>query len=467
MPRPFPPASRARSPLHRPPGRRADSRRADRRRRRRRVRRARSPRRLPAGWTAESDPVAIDCDPAGRIGFRLQRRRHVLEAVHPSGDRAVHPRPAGRHRVEVRVAEDRPGRPSSGSARASSPRWTSRTGHAGRAGRRRGSRRTTRAALVVAVECATRRRHLLLHVDGHRSRGRRTAPTSSWRSSTKASSSEPGPRPGAKLARPARTRAAEPTARPPRPPARSPRSVRAIGDPIPAAACRSGSGRRSIIRAGTRSRRAASPARTARSSARPASAPACRSLGPGRHGGDHRAPGTAASASASRGSPATRASGPRFSDRYRQWLTHKFSTWWDQFGSTGCVGCGRCIAWCPVGIDVREELLAIAPIVEHRQARSPGRCRRRQGRAPAPARDGRPAASRHPIRARVDRVTRETADTATLRLATSTIRSWRLDPASSSWPSCLASRSRRSRSPGSGPDGIELTIRSAARRPRR
>lgn len=42
--------------------------------------------------------------------------------------------------------------------------------------------------------------------------------------------------------------------------------------------------------------------------------------------------------------------------RYRQWLTHKFGTWWDQFGLSGCVGCGRCIVWCPVGIDVTEEL---------------------------------------------------------------------------------------------------------------
>ena len=50
----------------------------------------------------------------------------------------------------------------------------------------------------------------------------------------------------------------------------------------------------------------------------------------------------------------------RVEDRYRQWLTHKFGTWWTQFGTSGCVGCGRCIAWCPVGIDVRDEVMAIA-----------------------------------------------------------------------------------------------------------
>jgi ferredoxin len=45
--------------------------------------------------------------------------------------------------------------------------------------------------------------------------------------------------------------------------------------------------------------------------------------------------------------------------RYRQWMTHKLATWFDQFGTSGCVGCGRCITWCPVGIDITEEARAI------------------------------------------------------------------------------------------------------------
>ena len=45
--------------------------------------------------------------------------------------------------------------------------------------------------------------------------------------------------------------------------------------------------------------------------------------------------------------------------RYRQWMTHKLASWIDQFGSSGCVGCGRCITWCPVGIDITEEVRAL------------------------------------------------------------------------------------------------------------
>ncbi len=50
---------------------------------------------------------------------------------------------------------------------------------------------------------------------------------------------------------------------------------------------------------------------------------------------------------------------PTIKDRYRMWLTHKLASWIDQFGMSGCVGCGRCITWCPVGIDLTEELSAL------------------------------------------------------------------------------------------------------------
>ena len=134
-------------------------------------------------------------------------------------------------------------------------------------------------------------------------------------------------------------------------------------------------------------------------------------------------------------------------DRYRQWLTHKFATWIDQFGTFGCVGCGRCIAWCPVGIDVREELMAIAPPLETR-------------REPAEH----PPAAASPTEyatARIEAVRTETADVSTLVLGG-------LDPAFvtgrsgqfamvtvPAYPPLPISISRYLR------EGIELTIRAA------
>ncbi|MCB0197785.1 MAG: 4Fe-4S dicluster domain-containing protein, partial [Anaerolineae bacterium] len=58
--------------------------------------------------------------------------------------------------------------------------------------------------------------------------------------------------------------------------------------------------------------------------------------------------------------------------RYRQWLTHKLASWIDQFGTLGCVGCGRCITWCPVGIDLTEEVRAIREASTMIKAEKPG-----------------------------------------------------------------------------------------------
>lgn len=55
---------------------------------------------------------------------------------------------------------------------------------------------------------------------------------------------------------------------------------------------------------------------------------------------------------------------PSIRSRYRQWMVHKLSTWHDQFGTSGCVGCGRCITWCPVSIDITRE----AEILRERDA---------------------------------------------------------------------------------------------------
>jgi sulfhydrogenase subunit beta (sulfur reductase) len=56
--------------------------------------------------------------------------------------------------------------------------------------------------------------------------------------------------------------------------------------------------------------------------------------------------------------------------RYRQWITHKLASWQDQFGVIGCVGCGRCITWCPVGIDITEEVRVLRRSEEGKAAQS-------------------------------------------------------------------------------------------------
>ncbi len=58
---------------------------------------------------------------------------------------------------------------------------------------------------------------------------------------------------------------------------------------------------------------------------------------------------------------------PTVASRYRQWMTHKLAHWVDQFGSAGCVGCGRCITWCPAGIDITEEAAALRQSLEGSQ----------------------------------------------------------------------------------------------------
>lgn len=102
---------------------------------------------------------------------------------------------------------------------------------------------------------------------------------------------------------------------------------------------------------------------------------------------------------------------PHTIDRYRQWVTHKLGGWVAQFGETGCTGCGRCIAWCPVGIDLTEEVNAIVegPAPASRHAPIPMHA------APAPV--AAPMLEQLlPREARVVDVIRETADVVTLAL---------------------------------------------------
>jgi NAD(P)H-flavin reductase len=96
---------------------------------------------------------------------------------------------------------------------------------------------------------------------------------------------------------------------------------------------------------------------------------------------------------------------PDVRSRYQQWITHKLASWTSQFGTSGCVGCGRCIAWCPVGIDITEEAAAIASGHGHPMMLP-------EARSHEPRDDD----GQVPVAVRVLEVDRETQDTVTLVL---------------------------------------------------
>jgi len=50
---------------------------------------------------------------------------------------------------------------------------------------------------------------------------------------------------------------------------------------------------------------------------------------------------------------------PRRVDRLRHWVNHKIFWTIEQYGVPGCVGCGRCITWCPTAIDITEPVFRL------------------------------------------------------------------------------------------------------------
>ena len=420
---------------------------------------------LPVGWRSESAPGAYRLsDGGGERAFDYGVGADRLEALHASRRSCRSTRATS----EGGSVDGRAGRrtgaagsPSSASAPASSPPSGSRTGRCGPA---RSATPTTRRAATPpwsSPSSAPAPRSTCfctsMGTGPEVTRRRRPRPGRARRRV---------PRPGRQPGRGARSstrwtcpRRPTPT-RPPRPP-RSPPSARAIGDPVAAEGLPGRLRARARPPALGRDRRALPRLRqlharlpdlllhererrrpTSTASRRRPSATwdSCFTLGFGRvAGGNFR---------------------PRSQDRYRQWLTHKFATWWDQFGSSGCVGCGRCIAWCPVGIDVREELAAIAPAVRADGPASRGRSSPAEGRAPAAA-----GARRAGDRTR----SRRCAPSVAARPSTPSRSPRHRRPGAPRRPpgpvrdgrAAGLRRARRSRSPAIRPDGLELTIRAA------
>jgi sulfhydrogenase subunit beta (sulfur reductase) len=92
------------------------------------------------------------------------------------------------------------------------------------------------------------------------------------------------------------------------------------------------------------------------------------------------------------------------SARYRQWLTHKLAAWTDQFGMSGCVGCGRCITWCPAGIDLTAEVAALREDVTHRETTpASAALSGPPGAGPARPSSGTPSGSATPLTTSTDR----------------------------------------------------------------
>ena len=306
-------------------------------------------------------------------------------------------------------------------------------------------RRAPRAAVPGGGRLHALRRDLLLRVDGHRARAARGLRPRADRARRRLRACAPGARRGARSS----ARSLLPEA-PPAALARERSGLRGLRQrdaalAPPRARCASCSTRTSSTRAGTRWRRAASRAATARWSAPPASATTCATSPPSiSRARSACASGTRASTASTPRCTASTSARTSATAIASGWST-SWPRWVDQFDTSGCVGCGRCITWCPVGIDLTEEVAAIAA--------TGGGPRRRRGRGPSGAAVSGAARRRARCcrsRRRSSRCAPSAATCTPIGCASSTPRrgpASTSSPGSSTWSTCPASGRWRSRSP--------------------